>query len=170
MSTTKSANCHNKLCIERADCFIHPVPCAVLKATYLYSECYEWWSDELRYLLYRYEQHLAESQGKRFTEEEWNSIWKASAMNSIEHIHPQSKASQIEISVHRIGNLLLLPPHINSGLRDKDPEEKIQAYQNTRLLGAEAVAKTIETDGWDDEAIVGRSYEIMEWVDKTFND
>lgn len=134
------------------------------------SECYEWWSDELRYLLYRYEQDLAASQGKRFTEEEWNSIWKASAMNSIEHIHPQSKASQIEISVHRIGNLLLLPPHINSGLRDKDPEEKIQAYRNTRLLGAEAVANTIEADGWDDNDIAGRSYEIAEWVNETFND
>lgn len=134
------------------------------------SECYEWWSDELRYLLYRYEQHLAESQGAHFTEERWNSIWEASAMNSIEHIHPQSKASEIEISVHRIGNLLLLPPHINSGLRDKYPEEKIQAYRNTRLLGSEAVAKTIEADGWDDNDIVERSYEIAEWVDKTFND
>jgi hypothetical protein len=134
------------------------------------SNCYDWWADELRYLLYRYEQHLAESQGKHFTDKEWNSIWKASAMNSIEHIHPQSKADQIEISVHRIGNLLLLPPNINSQLRDKDPKAKAQAYRNTRLLIAEEVANTIVANGWDDEDIAGRSYEIAEWVNETFTD
>ena len=132
-------------------------------------DCYNEWTDELRYLLYCYEQYLAESQGKRFTHEEWNSIWKGSAVNSIEHIHPQSKAGQIEISVHRIGNLLLLPPEINSGLSDKYPIEKAQAYRNTRLISAEVVAETIETRGWDDEAIVGQSYEIAEWVNETFS-
>ena len=134
-------------------------------------DCYnDWWTDELRYLLYRYEQYLAEVQGRRFTDEEWNSIWKASAMNSIEHIHPQSKANEIEISVHHIGNLLLLPPDVNSSLRDKDPEEKTQAYRNTRLLQAEAVANTIDANGWNDNDIANRSYEIMEWVNETFND
>ena len=135
------------------------------------SDCYSWWADELRYLLYRYEQYLAESQGKRFTDEEWNSIWKASATSSIEHIHPQSKARQIEISVHRIGNLLLLPPRINSQLSNKDPVDKAEEYRNTRLLGAEAVAKTIETGGeWTDEDIAGRSHEIAEWVYEEYSE
>ena len=146
-----------------------------LCGTYRYCEiasydCYTDWTDELRYLLYRYEQYLAESKGKRFSHTEWNSIWKESAVNSIEHVHPQSKASQIETSVHCIGNLLLLPPHINSGLRDKDPVDKTEAYRNTRLLGAEAVAETIEGDGWDDNAIGGRRYEIGEWMEETFCD
>ena len=134
------------------------------------SNCYDRWADELRYLLYRYEQYLAESQGKRFTDEEWNSIWKASAMSSIEHIHPQSKGHQIEISVHRIGNLLLLPPRINSQLRDKDPVDKAEAYRNTRLLGAEAVAETIEKHGWNHKEIADRSYEISEWVYEEYNE
>ena len=108
------------------------------------SNSYTDWADEVRYLLYRYEQCLAEEKGKRFSHTEWNSIWRESAEQSIEHILPQSKSSQIEGSVHRIGNLLLLPPRINSGLRDKPPEEKAEAYRNTRLLGAEAVAQTIE--------------------------
>ena len=132
--------------------------------------CYTGWTDEVRYLLYRYEQYLAESSGKRFSHTEWNSIWREAALKSIEHIHPQSKYNQIERSVHCIGNLLLLPPNINSRLSDKDPEEKAQEYRNTRLLGAEAVAKTIEADGWDDNDIVNRSLEIMEWVNETFND
>ena len=77
-------------------------------------------------------------------------------MNSIEHIYPQSKADQIEIDVHRIGNLLLLPPRINSGLSNKDPVDKTEAYRNTRLLSAEAVADIIEeTDGWNHEDIAG---------------
>lgn len=133
-------------------------------------DCYTDSTDKLRYLLYRFEQTLAESSGKRFSHAEWKSIWSGAALNSIEHIHPQSKSRQIEMDVHCIGNLLLLPPNINSQLGDKEPTEKAQEYRNTRLLDAESVANTIESDGWDDEAIVGRSYEIMEWVDKTFND
>ena len=133
-------------------------------------DCYTEWADEVRYLLYRYEQYLAEASGKRFSHAEWNSIWREAALKSIEHIHPQSKDSQIEMNVHCIGNLLLLPPNINSRLGDKDPEEKAQEYRNTRLLGAEAVAKTIEADGWDDEEMANRGYEIMEWVNETFTD
>ncbi len=131
-----------------------------------YTDC----TDEVRYLLYRYEEHLAESSGKRFGHEEWNSIWREAALKSIEHIHPQSKRRQIKRNIHCMGNLLLLPPNTNSRLGDKDPKEKTQEYRNTRLLGAEAVAKTIETDGWGDEQILNRSYEIMEWVNEMFND
>ena len=134
------------------------------------SDCYTDWADELRYLLYRYEQYLAEKLGKLFSHTEWNSIWKEKdAVKSIEHIHPQSKARQIEKSVHDIGNLLLLPPDVNSSLRDKDPEEKTQAYRNTRLLQAEAVAESIEADGWDDQNIAERSYIIAEWVINEFS-
>lgn len=134
------------------------------------DDCYTNWTNEVRYLLYRYEQHLAASSGKRFSHTEWNSIWRGAALNSIEHIHPQSKSGQIDGNVHGIGNLLLLPPNINSGLRDKNPKEKVEAYRNTRLLSAESVAETIEVDGWDNMKIINRAYEIMEWVNKTFGD
>lgn len=121
-------------------------------------------------MLYCYEQYLAEKLGKLFSHTEWNSIWKEKdAVKSIEHIHPQSKARQIEISVHRIGNLLLLPPDVNSSLRDKDPEKRTEAYRNTRLLGAEAVANTIDAaKDWNDVDIAGRSYEIAEWVNERY--
>ena len=134
------------------------------------ADSYTDWADEVRYLLYRYEQCLAEEYGKRFSHTEWNSIWRESAEQSIEHILPQSKSSQIEGSVHQIGNLLLLPPRINSGLRDKAPEEKTEAYRNTRLLGAEAVAQTIERDGWGEVEINDRTGEIATWLEETFTD
>ena len=95
---------------------------------------------------------------------------RESAEQSIEHILPQSKSSQIEDFVHQIGNLLLLPPRINSGLRDKDPVDKAQAYRNTRLLGAEAVAETIESSGWGDIEISERTGEIATWLEETFTD
>ena len=50
------------------------------------NNCYEGWEDELRYLLFRYEEHLAEQQGQRFRSEQWNRIWQESAAKSIEHI------------------------------------------------------------------------------------
>ena len=92
------------------------------------ADCYTKWKDELRYLLYRYEEHLAEQRGASLPTPQWNQIWKDSAMNSIEHILPQSKGSQhrskTSIFVHRLGNLLLLPPAVNSELGSKDPEAK----------------------------------------------
>ncbi len=133
------------------------------------EDCYTDWTDELRYLLCRYEEHLAD---KPFSNALWNQIWKESAAQSIEHIYPQSKASHLEISVHQIGNLLLLPPNLNSRLRDKDPEAKACAYRNESegLISAAEVAKIIENDGWDSEQIAGRSCKIAEWVDDEFTD
>ena len=58
------------------------------------SNCYEGWEDELRYLLFRYEEYLAKKQGQRFRSEQWNRIWQESAAKSIEHILPQSSGSQ----------------------------------------------------------------------------
>lgn len=53
------------------------------------ENCYEGWEEELRYLLFRYEEYLAQTQGQKFSNEQWNRIWEASAANSIEHICPQ---------------------------------------------------------------------------------
>ena len=133
------------------------------------EDCYTDWTDELRYLLCRYEEHLAD---KPFSNALWNQIWKESSAQSIEHIYPQSKASHLVISVHQIGNLLLLPPNLNSRLRDKDPEVKACAYRNESegLISAAEVAKIIENDGWDSEQIAGRSCKIAEWVDDEFTD
>ena len=135
--------------------------------SYIFRIYYKW-KDELRYLLYRYEEYLAEQRGASLPTPQWNQIWKDSAVNSIEHILPQSKGSQhrskTSIFVHRLGNLLLLPPAVNSELGSKDPEAKSDAYHGTRLHIAEDVAKTIQAHGWDEPEIVMREEEIIEWV------
>ena len=144
-----------------------------LRARYsikIYSDCYTKWQEELRYLLWRYEEHLAESSGQTFSKKEWNQIWQESTTNSIEHILPQSKGGKVSISVHSIGNLLLLPPHKNSELGDKDPKDKVDAYLKTRLLIAEEVAETIQTYGWDENQIAIREHQLIEWIEDEYGD
>ena len=56
--------------------------------------CYTRWGEELRYLLYRYEEHLAKEREMRLDNRQWQSIWDDSASNTIEHILPQSSSSR----------------------------------------------------------------------------
>ena len=132
---------------------------------------YEGWEEELRYLLFRYEEHLAEQQGRNFDNEQWNHIWEDSASRSIEHILPQSKGSQEFLQaeqkgvyVHRLGNLMLLPPGLNSKLGDKDPREKAKSYLATGLLSAVEVAQTIQQSGWGAEQVAEREQRLIKWI------
>ena len=125
------------------------------------ADCYNGWEDELRYVLYRYEEHLAEQRDQTFNNKQWNQIWQASAVNSIEHILPQSKGDQAN---HRLGNLLLLPARLNSKLGDKDPKEKADPYRQTGFFSAGDVAKTICNHGWDELQIEIREDEIINWI------
>ena len=139
------------------------------------QDCYTKWKEELRYLLCRYEEHLAAERGQSFGNEQWHRIWEVSAVNSIEHILPQSKGSQFKWKqgssfVHTLGNLLLLPPHLNSELRDKDPLDKVDDYQRTGLLIAGEVAETIQKkEGWDEVDIETRENELLEWIFDEYN-
>ena len=137
------------------------------------TDCYNGWEAELRYLLCRYEEHLAAQRGQTFDNEQWNRIWQESAANSIEHILPQSQGSQFSfgnrIFIHRLGNLLLLPPRLNSTLGDKTPTEKADAYRQTGLLSAVDVAQTIQKDGWDEPEIETRESELLSWILQEYN-
>ena len=128
------------------------------------ADCYNGWEAELRYVLCRYEEHLAKQRGQTFDNEQWNRIWQESAANSIEHILPQSRETQYGGQVHRLGNLLLLPPRLNSGLGGKDPQAKVDDYRRTGLLSAGDVAETICKHGWDEAQIEIREDEITTWI------
>ena len=84
--------------------------------------CYTDWTDQLRYLLFRYEEHLAKESGQSVDNNHWKLVWTENANLSIEHIRPQSEAPD-DIK-HTLGNLMLLPPRLNSKLRDKSPRKK----------------------------------------------
>jgi hypothetical protein len=126
------------------------------------TNCYEGWEEELRYLMYRYEEEHAHG---NITNEQWERIWEQSAAHSIEHIQPQSSSAKY---VHFLGNLMLLTPGLNSTLSGKAPATKITSYRATGLHSATEVAQTIETEGWGAAQVEKREQQLLAWVHKTW--
>lgn len=133
------------------------------------ANCYEGWEVELRYFMFRYEEHLSKQKGMIFSKDQWEKIWMASPSDSIEHIHAKSKAP--ENHKHRLGNLVLLTPNLNSRLNDKPAKEKADSYAKTGLLVAGRVADMIgksgtwskkEIDAWEEELV---TWAATEWAD-----
>lgn len=132
------------------------------------TNCYEGWETELRYFMFRYEEHLAESQNLNFKNQQWEKIWNVSASKSIEHIQPQSKASKG--LKHRLGNLVLLPPGLNSKLKDLDPKDKVDAYRKSGLLISSDVADAIEAHGWSNKSAKEREEKLLQWAENEWGD
>ena len=129
-----------------------------------WSNCYESWAEELRYLLYRYEEHLAKSSGTSLNESQWNKIWTVDPSRTIEHIKPQSDKTKY---IHSLGNLTLLPPGVNSKLQDKAPRKKAKAYRTSGLLITINIAELIDGGTtWNETAVRERTLEIEEFVRK----
>jgi Protein of unknown function DUF262/Protein of unknown function (DUF1524) len=126
------------------------------------TNCYDGWEEELRYLMYRYEEEHAHG---NITNEQWERIWEQSAAHSIEHIQPQSSTAKY---VHFLGNLMLLTPGVNSTLSGKAPATKTSAYRATGMHSAIEVAQTIETEGWGAAQVDQREQRLLEWVRKTW--
>jgi len=126
------------------------------------NNCYEGWENELRYFMFRYEEHLAKEKGLNFKNEQWERIWLVSPADSIEHIWAKSKAP--EKSKHRLGNLVLLPPKLNSKLQAKTPKEKSEAYRLTGLLIAGEVAESTSSTAWNTAAIKNREKALLAWA------
>jgi hypothetical protein len=131
------------------------------------ADCYSDWGEELRYLMFRYEENLAREQGQNFLSEQWERIWEASAADSIEHIWAQSKAPDSQ--VHRLGNLILLPPKINSKLQAIDPQKKSDTYTNSGLLIAQQVASELKTP-WGKKSIDARENLLLQWATVEWGD
>jgi hypothetical protein len=130
------------------------------------SNCYESWAEELRYFMYRYEEYLSREQKQKFSSEQWERIWEATAADSIEHIWAQSKAPVTQ--VHRLGNLVLLPPKLNSQLKDIEPKAKRDAYTRTGLLIAQQAAQKLNT--WNKKSIDDREKSLLNWATSEWGD
>lgn len=133
------------------------------------ANCYEEWEDELRYFMFRYEEHLRREAGQNFRNEHWEHIWKTSPSKSIEHISPQKTAPD-DIK-HVLGNLMILPPKLNSQLQDKTPREKRPAYQKTGLLSAIEVASILGSKPrWPKKVVREREEKLLEWAAREWAD
>lgn len=131
------------------------------------TDCYTGWGEELRYFFHRYEEHLARKAGQNFDNEQWNRIWQSSAADSIEHIRPQSYWASLGLEsdpndVHRLGNLLILPPRLNSRLGAKAPKEKADEYRKTGLLLAQEVVDFLPE--WNIDFVEDREEYLLNWA------
>jgi hypothetical protein len=134
------------------------------------TNCYDGWQEELRYFMFRYEEHLSRTKGQNFENEQWERIWMVSPSDSIEHIWAKSVAP--EKTKHRLGNLVLLPPRLNSTLQDIASNKKATPYRETGLLIANEVANLIDAarGKWNKGAIENRENELIEWATKEWAD
>ncbi len=123
------------------------------------ANCYNGWEHNLRYLMFRYEEHLSREEEQKFSNEQWERIWSTSPSKSIEHIIPQRTAP--ESVKHTLGNLMILPPKLNSKLKDKHPNQKLEAYEGTGLF----IAKKVASEPiWTEETVRKRECELLKWA------
>jgi hypothetical protein len=138
------------------------------------KDCYQGWAEQLRYLLFRYEEYLAGVAGQSINESQWSKIWADEPSKSVEHIWPRSKGSEDPatkaIFVHRLGNLVMLPPGVNSKLQDKKPVDKADSYDSCGLLQAIEVSKLAKKDKWDRAAVEKRERRLIKWATEEWKD
>ena len=140
---------------------------------------YNGWESDLKYFLYRYEEYLSKQQGENISAEIWEKIWNASPSNTIEHIHPKgpltanwkdkisNRQDYVDKHVNRLGNLILLPPNINSKAGRKSfSEKKIIYRQNYLKMMEEVLAKR----DWRRQEIEQREKELIKFAIKMWGD
>lgn len=128
-----------------------------------WDNCYEGWTEELRYILYRYDEHLAQEAGEKINSLQWNKIWANKAEFSIEHITPQRSGRS---DMHDIGNLTMLPPSVNSSLGGKTPNEKVTDYIESGLRGTIEVGRAIEgSSKWTKADVKRRRKQLIEFIE-----
>jgi Protein of unknown function DUF262/Protein of unknown function (DUF1524) len=131
------------------------------------SNAYEGWTEEVRYCFYRYDEYLAVKAGEKLNEYQWNKIWMEEPAKSVEHIKPQSSGVSY---MHHLGNLMMLPPGVNSKLRDDDASSKAKTYQTCGLLSSIEVAKLIEKGKWDKATVDARAKALLAWARTQWKD
>ena len=133
-----------------------------------WDNCYDGWAQELRYVLFRYEEHLAERRDENITAEQWEKIWIVNPSKSIEHIEPQSSDKDY---IHYLGNLTMLTPNINSSLKDKPPLEKATVYKDLGLIHTSQVGREIlDKQEWTRQDVLNRTELIAEFIKTEWGD
>jgi len=133
-----------------------------------WDEWYGGYNEEVRYLLFRYEEHLASISGVKINESQWAKVWASDPAKSIEHIMPQSSGKGY---VHGLGNLTMLPPGVNSSLKDKSPEDKASRYVECGMNATMAIGREIEGGlKWNKEAVQNRAAKIEVFVRAEWGD
>ncbi|WCE06711.1 HNH endonuclease family protein [Pseudomonas sp. JBR1] len=127
-----------------------------------WNDRYTNWGEQLRYLLYRYDEYLAKEAGEKINQSAWNKIWHSEPSSSIEHIQPQSSGAKY---AHQLGNLTMLPPGINSSLNKRPPKEKFDTYISCGLRATVQAGLDIkERNSWTEAMIKRRTKQIEDFI------
>ena len=142
---------------------------SILSEKDFWDDCYDSWTTELRYILSRYDEHLAKLDGENLDKTAWSKIWQVDASKSIEHISPQSEGKSW---VHELGNLTMLTPGMNSSLKDKNPVEKAEKYLTVGIRGTALIGKTINDNNgrWEYQDVKKRTEKIAKFVMEHWGD
>ncbi|MBX3380226.1 MAG: DUF262 domain-containing protein [Phycisphaeraceae bacterium] len=148
-------------------------------------DCYEDSPEMCRYVLWQYEEHLARESGSGATvdDHERNAIWKRRAVDSLEHVFPQSPWSEpawrgkmarrgepeenIILHVGRLGNLVLLPLKLNQEAQTKPFAKKKETYSKHNLR---MVREVCEESDWTLSQIESREEALLAWARKQWAD
>ena len=136
------------------------------------EDWYGSYDNDLKYLLYRYEENLALKQGETISDEIREKIWNDSPAKTIEHIHPKTytdkwkgkigdNQEKIDGTVNRLGNLVLLPPGINSKAGQRIFSEKKEIYKTYHLL---MLNEILELEEWNKKAIEDREAKLIDFI------
>jgi len=134
--------------------------------------------EECRYLLWSYEEYLAQKLGSSATvdENERVGIWRLRALDSIEHVFPRTPTGAawrgkmrspdgtkepLEANVGRIGNLLLLPIQLNQEAQNFPFEKKKETYAKHNLRMVQEVCRQSD---WTFSEIEAREAQIVAWA------
>lgn len=157
----------------------HALACGIFQ-----QDCYAR-SEMCRYILWQFEEHLAERLGTAATlnDHDRMEIWRKRAADTIEHIFPQKPENEpgwkgkmrraaceeedVAKHVGRIGNLILLPKPLNSGARTLPFIDK-QRYYNAHNL--RMVAEICKYQDWTLDSIEQREATIVAWAMKRWAD
>jgi len=74
---------------------------------------------------------------------------------------------EAEAVCHKLGNLMLLSPPINSIASNEDFERKREMYRTARLAITDEIA---QHDDWTLEAIQTREQELIAWATEYWSD
>jgi hypothetical protein len=125
------------------------------------TDCDKEWETELRYFLYRYEEHLSQEQGSAISDDIWQQIWKASVTNTIERIQLQTSKKQAE-QIHRLGNLIILPPKAIAKTAKKTFQQKREIYQENSQL--KMMEEILDKRRWTIKEIEERENRLLDWA------
>jgi hypothetical protein len=142
-------------------------------------DCYNDWGPSLRYFLYRYEEHLASEAGVSVDDAVWRQIWASDVSSTVEHIRPQKwnavgwtgvlgrNKKEVDARVGRLGNLMLLPPGVNSRAKDHPFAEKRTIYEKHGAL--QQVREVASHKKWTDRYVERREKAMISWAKKALS-